>query len=308
MPEFSRVAASILFLTGVALAPFCLPGTAESAETWSISSASVLPEGKPSNPYIQDLLLELENPEGEGAAISAEEFGLYCDKADPRVDADALRRYAVPGSIKRQHMDHAHYRRILMRDGRLRAGAAFLRDHDELLRRAQSRYGVARQDIVAILMWESGLGKITGDTPVFNVLLAQLLYLEEARRAESELPPRERKRFEKLKGRAVVNLTALLRLSKAKGQDPTIQRGSWAGAIGYPQFMPASLKYATDGDDDGLIDLNHWPDVIFSVANYLREHGYDMSYRGRKRGIHRYNPIDSYVHGVIAYADAIVGL
>jgi membrane-bound lytic murein transglycosylase B len=46
--------------------------------------------------------------------------------------------------------------------------------------------------------------------------------------------------------------------------------------------------------------------VIFSVAKYLHEHGYNTSYRGRKRGIHRYNPLDSYVNGVITYADAIM--
>ncbi len=308
MPEFSRVVRSIPGYAGIAAFLLFAAPVFGATEPWSISAATVLPDGKPTNAYIQDLLLKLENPNDDGAPVSAMEFSVYCDQADPRVDVEALNKYALPGSIKRQDMDHGHYRRILMRDGRLRAGSGFLREHDELLRKAQNRYGVARQDIVAILMWESGLGKIVGDTPVFNVLLAQLLFLEEARQARSELLPHERRRFEKLKGRAVVNLAALLRLSKAKGQDPTIQRGSWAGAIGYPQFMPASLKYAADGDDDGVIDLHHWPDVIFSVAKYLDEHGYDTSYRGRKRGIHRYNPIDSYVHGVIAYADAIVRL
>ena len=114
------------------------------------------------------------------------------------------------------------------------------------------------------------------------------------------------RRFDKLKRRAVGNLVSLLRVSKEKGQDPTAQRGSWAGAIGYPQFMPASLRYAADGDGDGVIDLKHWPDAIFSVASYLSAHGYDKSYAGRKKGIHAYNPINSYVHGVIRYADAIV--
>ncbi len=303
----SRVAGSILALFALIAALLLSTPSPGAAEPWTISASTVLPEGKPSNDSIQKLLVELENPKGDGAPVSTEEFEAYCDQADSRVDVEALRKYAVPGSVKNQNMDHSRYRRILMRKGRIEDGADFLREHREQLREAQRRYGVARQDIVAILMWESGLGRVVGETPVFNVLLAQLLYLEEARQASSDLLPHERKRFDKLKGRAVTNLTALVRLSKAKGQDPTTQRGSWAGAIGYPQFMPASLKYATDGDGDGLIDLNHWPDVIFSVANYLNEHGYDMSYSGRKRGIHRYNPLDSYVHGVIAYADAISG-
>lgn len=284
----------------------CSSFPALAMEPWTISAEVVLPGGEPGNADIHELLRRLESVEGEGTPVSAEEFGAYCDRTDPRVDIEALMKYAAPGSIRNQNMDHSRYRRSLMQKNRVEAGTRFLHEHKDLLREAENRYGVAQQDIVSILMWESGLGKITGDTPVFNVLLAQLLFLEDARRRHSEPGPEDRKRFEKLKDRAVANLSALLRLSKSLEQDPTIQRGSWAGAIGYPQFMPASLKYAADGDGDGLIDLHHWPDVIFSVAKYLHEHGYDTSYRGRKRGIHRYNPLDSYVNGVIAYADAIM--
>ena len=284
----------------------CSSSPAQSVEQWTISAEAVLLAGEAGNVHIQELLRRLESAEGEGTPVSAEEFGAYCDQADPRVDVEALMKYAAPGSIRNQNMDHGRYRRSLMQKKRVEDGARFLHEHKDLLREAEKRYGVAKQDIVSILMWESGLGKITGETPVFNVLLAQLLYLEDARRRYSEPGPQDQKRFAKLKGRAVANLSALVRLSKALGQDPTVPCGSWAGAIGYPQFMPASLKYAADGDGDGLIDLNHWPDVIFSVAKYLHEHGYDMSYRGRKRGIHRYNPLDSYVNGVIAYADAIM--
>ena len=284
----------------------CLTIPALAVEQWTISAEAVLHSGESGNMHIQELLRRLESIEGEGLPVSAEEFGAYCDRADSRVDVEALMKYAAPGSIRSQNMDHGRYRRSLMQESRVKAGARFLHEHKDLLREAEKRYGVAQQDIVSILMWESGLGKITGDTPVFNVLLAQLLYLEDARRRHSEPGPQDQKRFEKLKGRAVANLSALLRLSKSLGQDPTIQRGSWAGAIGYPLFMPASLKYAADGDGDGLIDLHHWPDVIFSVAKYLHEHGYNTSYRGRKRGIHRYNPLDSYVNGVITYADAIM--
>lgn len=280
-----------------------LPALAETP--WRISTATVLPGGEPANSHIDELLRRLESPEGAGAPLDAEEFGDWLDRADPRVDVEALMRYADPASIRNQHGDHSRYRKRLMREDRVQAGVEFLRAHRDLLRKAERRHGVARQDIVSILMWESGLGRVDGKHATFGVLLAQLLYLEEARGSDPEPSAEELRRFEKLKGRAVGNLTALLRISKEKGQDPTAQRGSWAGAIGYPQFMPSSFRYAVDGDGDGVIDLKHWPDVIFSVANYLQGHGYDTSYRGRKRGIRRYNPIDSYVHGVIAYADAI---
>jgi membrane-bound lytic murein transglycosylase B len=281
----------------------------------------VLPGGEPANAHVRELLERLERPEGEGLPVSRAELENFLERSGGRVDEEDLLRYAAPGSVRRQNFDHAAYARRLMRKSRVREGIRFMREHDGLLRRAEGRYGVARQDIVAILMWESSLGKVTGDSRVFNLLMAQLLFLEDARvRAvekllaqggdETAAAPSEdavRRRFEKLKQRAVSNLTALLRLSKARGQDPTALRGSWAGAIGYPQFMPASMKYAVDGDGDGVIDLHHWPDAIMSVASYLAAHGYDMSYAGRKRGLFRYNPIDSYVHGVIRYADALVG-
>ncbi len=307
MPVIARADRVTRFIPAMLILLACWSSSVLAAEQWTISSEAALPAGQPGNAAIQELLQRLESADGEGLPVSAEEFSAYCDRADPRVDVEALMKYAAPGSIRNQNMDHSRYRRSLMQEDRVAAGTRFLHEHKSLLNAAEIRYGVAQQDIVSILMWESGLGRITGDTPVFNVLLAQLLYLEDARRSYSEPDPQERERFEKLKRRAVANLSSLLRLSKELGQDPTVQRGSWAGAIGYPQFMPASLKYAADGDGDGQIDLHHWPDVIISVAKYLHEHGYDTSYRGRKRGIHRYNPLDSYVNGVIAYADAIMG-
>ncbi len=278
---------------------------ASAATEWTLAAEAVLPGGEPANSHVEQLLRRLESGEGSGAPMGAEEFVAVLDRADPRVDIEALMRYADPASIRRQHGDHARYRRRLMREDRVQAGVEFLREHRTTLRLAQARFGVARQDIVSILMWESGLGRVDGKHATLGVLLAQLLYLEEARGDDPEPTAEELRRFEKLKGRAVTNLAALLRISKEKGQDPVAQQGSWAGAIGYPQFMPSSFRFAIDGDGDGVIDLRHWPDVIMSVANYLREHDYDTSYRGRKRGIRRYNPIDSYVHGVIAYADAI---
>jgi membrane-bound lytic murein transglycosylase B len=293
---------------------------ARAADSWPITAAAVLPGGEPANSHIRDLVERLASEEGPGEPVTLAEFRAHCERSDPAADHRDLMRYAAPGSVKRQDMDHNAYARTLMREPRIEAGARFLSEHGPLLRAAQNRFGVARQDIVAILMWESGLGKWTGKSRVFNLLLAQMLYLEEAHRSaiddlrstqsydpDQDASPAEwEKRSAKLKRRAVSNLTALLRITKAKGQDPTALRGSWAGAIGYPQFMPASFALATDGDGDGVIDLNHWPDAIFSVASYLEAHGYNTSYAGRKRGLHAYNPIDSYVHGVIRYADAII--
>ncbi len=261
----------------------------------------------------------LESPEGEGVPVSADEFLAYCDLAGPEVERKALFRYAAPGSKRNQDQDHAKFAQNLMRAEQLQAGVDFLQERDSLLGAAEERFQVARQDIVAILMWESGLGRHVGSYRVFNVLVAQLLYLERAMQVAREeqqvtvgpgavpdpTPKEQARRIQKLTKRAITNLVALLRIAKAKGQDPTLMLGSWAGAIGYPQFMPASFKHAADGDGDGIIDLNHWPDAIFSVGSYLQANGYGPSDAARRRGFFRYNPIDSYVDGVIRYADAI---
>lgn len=292
---------------------------AQGPGSWSISAETVLPGGAPANPDIAELLRRLASPTGEGLPVGKEEFLAICARADSTVDRKALFRYAVPSSRRDQDDEHAEFALKLMRPERLQAGVDFLQEHDALLRAAENRTRVAREDIVAILMWESGLGRHVGHHRVFNVLIAQLLYLEPAMQvaleeqratvgspAASEPSPRvQAERLKKLNRRAVSNLVALLRLAKAKGQDPTLMQGSWAGAIGYPQFMPASFRHAADGDGDGIIDLNHWPDAIFSVANYLHANGYGQDATARRRGILRYNPIDSYVNGVIRYADAI---
>jgi len=294
-------------------------GQAQGQEQWAISAAAVFPGGAPANPDIAEVLRRLESPAGEGAPVSAEEFLAYCDQAGPLVDRKALFRYAVPGSKRNQDREHAEFVRSLMQAEQVQAGTDFLQEHDALLRAAEARYEVAPQDIVAILMWESGLGRHVGRHRVFDVLLGQLLYLEPAMRVareeqraidgpgtlEATTPKEQAHRIQKLTRRAVTNLVALVRLAKAKGQDPTLMLGSWAGAIGYPQFMPASFRHAADGDGDGVIDLNHWPDAVFSVASYLQANGYGPSAAARRRGIFRYNPIDSYADGVLRYANAI---
>ena len=79
-------------------------------------------------------------------------------------------------------------------------------------------------------------------------------------------------------------------------------KGSWAGALGFPQFMPASLQWAEDGDGDGKIDLFDMDDSIASVGRYLKEHGFAKS---PQRAVWDYNHEDAYVQGVLAFAAAL---
>lgn len=297
---------------------------AGNPKTWVIEKAYLFTPtlGLAADGYIRDLMVRLAARDGDGAPVSREEFAALLDRPESReVYADQLIKVATPRSVQIQNQAHQDYLHIFMQERRQKAGIAFLRAHAALLTEAENRYGVDRRDIVSILMWESGLGEFTGNLRVFNVLMAQLLFLEPAQAyavaemvekgepdplLSPEVVENQRRRFDSIKKRCVDNLVALLRNGKANGIDPLEQRGSWGGAIGYPQFMPASMPYAVDGDGDGVINLHTWPDAIMSVANYLRVRGkYGPGDRARRAAIHSYNPIDSYVDGVIAYADAI---
>ncbi len=119
------------------------------------------------------------------------------------------------------------------------------------------RYGVQPRYLVAIWGLESNFGRFSGSRPVVQAL-ATLAW--EGRRAE--LFTRELMNALEIVDRGYINLPAM--------------QGSWAGAMGQPQFMPSSyLQYAQDFDGDGHRDIwKSTPDVLASIANYLKEHGW----------------------------------
>ena len=101
-------------------------------------------------------------------------------------------------------------------------------------------------------------------------------------------------------------LVHLLVMCRDLGKDPLSVKGSWAGAFGLCQFVPSSfLTYAVDGDGDGVVDLFTFSDAMASIANYLKESGWQTNDVAQaKKAIHAYNHCDSYVKAVIAYAKA----
>ena len=91
-----------------------------------------------------------------------------------------------------------------------------------------------------------------------------------------------------------------MKYARARDADPFDFTGSWAGAIGITQFMPASLKWAVDGNDDGVVDLSTVPDAIASTANYLVVHGYERgNLAARKKAFKAYNPNSEYVRAIV---------
>ncbi|HEX9975220.1 MAG TPA: lytic murein transglycosylase [bacterium] len=294
----------------------------ESA-TWKITPESVFDaEGNPANPYVTELFAKLLHVSENELRFSIEEFRQLLERPESQeVYAKQLIKYATPRSKTIQENEHNDYSNVLLKENKIQEGINFLRENKTTFEAVEQKYGVARKDIVAILMWESGLGKYSGNYRVFTIFMQQLLFLDDAQKfsvdemitageisqaAADSMIEANWKRLDKLKKRAIKGLVALLKDCKEKGMDPLEQRGSWGGAIGYVQFMPFNLHLAVDGDEDGKIDLKTWPDAIFSVANYLKNYGnYGTSFRARRKGIFSYNPINTYVDGVIKYADAV---
>ncbi|MDR0701093.1 MAG: lytic murein transglycosylase B [Azoarcus sp.] len=126
------------------------------------------------------------------------------------------------------------------------------------LRRAEKEYGVPPEIILAILGVETIYGRNTGNFETLSAL-ATLAF---------DYPPRA----ELFRG----ELEALFLLAREQERDPASYSGSYAGALGWPQFLPSSVRrYAVDFDGDGRVDFNaDGNDAIGSIANYLREHGW----------------------------------
>ena len=156
----------------------------------------------------------------------------------------------------------AAYRDRFVEPQRIAAGTRFWQDNAEWLQRAEERWGVPAQIIVGIVGVETFYGRITGNFRVLDVLATLSFDFPTGRSDRSAFFRDE--------------LEAFLLLSRREGLDPTLPKGSFAGAMGLPQFMPSSInRYAVDFDGDGRIDLaNSTADVIGSVANYLAAFGW----------------------------------
>jgi membrane-bound lytic murein transglycosylase B len=159
----------------------------------------------------------------------------------------------------------ALYRSRFVEPIRIRAGTAFWRTHQETLARAEREYGVPAAVLVGIIGVETLYGRETGNYRVLDALSTLAFDFPAAH-------PRAAARQAFFQG----ELEQFLSLCNRTGIDPLTPRGSYAGAMGLPQFMPSSwVKYAVDFDGDGKIDLWNSPaDAIGSVASYFRAFGW----------------------------------
>ncbi len=144
---------------------------------------------------------------------------------------------------------------------RIAAGVRFWQANQSTLERAEKEYGVPIETIVGIIGVETIYGRDTGSFRVMDAITTLAFDFPASH-------PRAKERSEFFKGEVEQFLT----LQNRRSADPFEPRGSFAGAMGMPQFMPSSwVKYAVDFDGDGTVDLWNSPaDVIGSVANYFK--------------------------------------
>lgn len=150
------------------------------------------------------------------------------------------------------------YRKIFVKPNRIEKGVAFWQKHEETLQRAEKEFGVPAHIITAIIGVETRYGEYTGKHRVMDALTTLGFdYPKRAKFFKSELEQ-------------------YLLLVHEEDIDPFSIKGSYAGAMGIPQFISSSYRhYAIDFDGDGKRDLWHNPiDAIGSVANYFKKHGW----------------------------------
>ena len=174
---------------------------------------------------------------------------------------DAVVRQSVLDAISKpaeKTLTWAEYRKIFITRERIKAGVAFWHENHETLSRVSSSSGVPEEILVGIIGVETYYGRITGNYRVLDAL-ATLAF---------NYPPRSNF-FRR-------ELQQYLLLVREEGMQATDATGSYAGAMGRPQFMPSSYRaYAIDSTGDGKRDIwNNWADVAGSIANYFNRHGW----------------------------------
>lgn len=213
----------------------------------------------------------------------------YADRSDATQLADELaHRHGLPSTWVREVIAQARYREVVgklimpaanpgaknwaayrsrfIEPQRLRAGQRFWQAHAPDLQRAEARYGVPAHIIAGVIGVETLYGRDTGRFRVLDALTTLSLDFPKGRSDRSAFFRQE--------------LGEFLTMCREQGLEPSQVLGSFAGAIGWPQFMPSSIRrHGVDFDGDGHIDLMNSPsDAIGSVANFLAAHGWQAQW------------------------------
>jgi len=246
-----------------------------------------------------------------------QEEGLLTPQTRAALEDPRLRQVKVSLGLNLTHRDQPRdYAQFLTAYARSRA-ERFRRLYPRWLNAAHKAYGVPVNIILAILMVESQYGTyppryrplevfltlgVATDPNVRQTLLNEL----HQQYAEHNLEPAwlENRLTTKAEW-GYSELVALIQMQEQTGQALYDLKGSYAGAIGMPQFLPSSyLRWAVDGDGDRRIDLNQPADAVMSVGHYLQVHGWtpNADYPAKWDAVYAYNHSDHYVEAIFAIA------
>ncbi len=243
-PKIALLAAAFALVSGCAAPPASASGSGAPGKTRIVAS------DYPSRPAVRQFVAAMSERHGFDAASLDAVF------SQVRRNDEVIRLMTpAPPSFKRSWRN---YRARFIDPTRIAAGVGFWNAHARAVNRASLQYGVPEEVIVSIIGVETVFGRVTGDFRVIDALAT--LAFDYPRRADyfrSELEQ-------------------FLLLAREQGSSPFAAHGSYAGAMGLPQFMPTSIRqWAVDFDGDGRIDLHGSPaDAIGSVANFLSRHGW----------------------------------
>ena len=205
--------------------------------------------------------IELDRPEVESFVDMMVEKHDFDRESLRDVLGSAEKQQSILDAIARpaeKSKSWGEYRKIFLTPERIEAGAAFWRDNKDTLTEIAAETGVPEEILVGIIGVETYYGRITGSYRVLDALSTLAFHY----------PPRS-KFFRR-------ELEEYLLLVREEGMQAADATGSYAGAMGRPQFMPSSFRaYAEDSTGDGKRDIwNNWTDVAGSIANYFLEHGW----------------------------------
>ena len=223
-------------------------------------------EAPPPAPHLRDI----GPARAEFVRSTAQRFGIPAAEIEA-VLATAQIRESIIKAMSRpaEAKPWRDYRPIFIQPKRITDGQAFLATHAAALQRAQDTHGVPKEIIVAILGVETSYGGNKGSFPVIDALYT--LAFAYPRSGDPAKAAREDQREAFFRD----ELAQLFALAREQQLDIATLKGSYAGAMGWGQFMPSSYRdYAVDGDGDGKRDLfNDLDDVFASVANYFVKKG-----------------------------------
>lgn len=197
---------------------------------------------------VRSFMQEVESRHGLDGAWLREVF------RGARRQQSILDAFSRPAEAKPWH----DYRKIFVTRARVRGGAAFAREHRAALERVKTRFGVPPEVVAAIIGVETFYGRYTGRYRVVDALSTLAFF-----------SPRRGEFFRR-------ELEEYLLFLREEGRSAADLKGSYAGAIGIPQFIPSSYRaYAVDFDGDGRRDLaGSVDDAVGSVGSYLARHGW----------------------------------